>query len=154
MPGSVVLYLVDCLLLTLEIILSSKFLIVFKTLISQSLLKIVLSYGLHGMNLASIDIYATSYNVEKVVAKRPLIKEQSFILWHKRLGHISKERVERLIRNNILPTLDFSDLETCIDYCRGKLTKIKKRESTRSSDLLEIIHIDINGPYSSIICNS
>ena len=48
----------------------------------------------------------------------------------------------------IFPSLDFSDMETCVDCIKGKLTKIKKQVATRSSDLLEIIHIDINGPYS------
>ena len=36
---------------------------------------------------------------------------QSVCLWHKRLGHISKERLERLVKNEILPNLDFSNLD-------------------------------------------
>ena len=113
----------------------------------------VLSYGLYSLCLASSEVYSNSYNVEQI-AKRPLIKEKSSMLWHKRLGHISRERVERLIKFDILPNLDFSDLETCVDCCKGKLTKIKKKESTRSSDLLQIIHTDISGPYSPTICNN
>ncbi|KAK8936095.1 hypothetical protein KSP39_PZI012974 [Platanthera zijinensis] len=113
-----------------------------------------LSNGLYSLCLAPTNIYATTYNVERVSSKRPLIKEQSSMLWHKRLGHISRERVERLIKENILPTLDFSDLETCLDYCRGKMTKIKKKGSTRSSSLLEVIHTDISGPYSTTLCRN
>ena len=82
--------------------------------------------------LSSIEVYFTSYNIEHKISKRPLIKEKSSILWHKRLGHISRESVERLIKDNILPTLDFSDLKICVDCCRGKLTKIKKKKFTRS----------------------
>ena len=41
------------------------------------------------------------------------LKEKSSILWHKRLGHISKERMERLIKNEIIPDLDFSVFDTC-----------------------------------------
>nr|CAN72798.1 hypothetical protein VITISV_031251 [Vitis vinifera] len=48
----------------------------------------VLSYGLYRLSLLS----TCSYNVENNVAKRPLTKERSSLLWHKRLGHISKER--------------------------------------------------------------
>ncbi|KAK8946897.1 hypothetical protein KSP39_PZI006794 [Platanthera zijinensis] len=113
-----------------------------------------LSNGLYSLCLAPTNIYATTYNVERVTAKRPLIKEQSSMLWHKRLGHISRERVERLIKENILPALDFSDLEACVDCCRGKMTKIKKKGSTRSSSLLEVIHTDISGPYSTTLCRN
>ena len=35
--------------------------------------------------------------------------------WHKRLGHISKQRIERLIKEEILPDLDFSNFDTCVD---------------------------------------
>ena len=67
----------------------------------------VLSDGLYRLSLLS----TSSYNVENSVAKRPLTKERSSLLWHKRLGHISKERVERLISSGILPCLDSDDLE-------------------------------------------
>ena len=76
------------------------------------------------------------------------------MLWHKRLGHISRERVERLIKNDILPSLDFEDMEICVDCIRGKLSKAKNKGASRSSDLLEIVHTDISGPYSTTICGS
>ncbi|KAJ7975971.1 Retrovirus-related Pol polyprotein from transposon TNT 1-94 [Quillaja saponaria] len=85
---------------------------------------------------------------------RSLIKEKSSMLWHKRLGHISRERVERLIKDGTPPSLDFDDLETCVDCIRGKLTKTKKKGSTHSSELLEIIHTDISGPYSNTLCKN
>ena len=86
----------------------------------------ILSYGLYKLCLSSNEVCSTSYNIEHKIAKRPLTKEKSSMLCHKRLGHISRERVERLIKDNILPTLDFSDLETCVDCCRGKLTNKEK----------------------------
>ena len=67
------------------------------------------------------------------------------MLCHKRLGHISRERVERLIKNDILPSLDFEDMEICVDCIRGKLSKAKNKGASRSSDLLEIVHTDISG---------
>ena len=60
-----------------------------------------MSNGLYRLCLSPNDIYVT-YTAEKVVSKRPLPKEQSYALWHKRLGHISKDRVERLIKTNIV----------------------------------------------------
>ncbi|KAL6313621.1 hypothetical protein AAG906_006990 [Vitis piasezkii] len=87
----------------------------------------VLSDGLYRLSLLS----TCSYNIENNVAKRPLTKERSSLLWHKHLGHISKERVEHLI-------------EICVDCVKGKLTKNKKK----------IVHTDINGPYSTTLCGN
>ena len=50
------------------------------------------------------------------------LNEKSSILWHKRLGHISRQRMERLIKDEILPDLDFSDFDTCVDFIKDKLT--------------------------------
>ena len=111
-----------------------------------------MSNGLYRLCLSPNDIYVV-YTAEKVVSKRPLPKEQSYALWHKRLGHISKDRVERLIKTNILSALK-NDLETCVDCCRGKMTKIRKKTAVRSSDLLEVIHTDISGPYTATLCRN
>lgn len=76
-----------------------------------------------------------------------MIDESSAFLWHKRLGHISKERLERLVKNEILPSLDFTDLGICVDCIKGKQTKQTKKGATRSSQLLKIVHTDICGPF-------
>ncbi|KAH9782842.1 hypothetical protein KPL71_009093 [Citrus sinensis] len=57
--------------------------------------------------------------------KRKLEKENSASLWHKRLGHISKARLERLVSDEILGSLDFTDLDVCIECIKGKQTKIR-----------------------------
>ena len=91
-------------------------------------------------------------NVENIVSKRSFVNEKSSLLWHKILDRISNERVDRLIKDGILPSLDFGNLDTCIDYIRGKLTKTKKNGATCSFDLLEIVHIDISGHLISTLC--
>ena len=48
--------------------------------------------------------------------KRGVINEKYSILWHKRLGHISIERIERLVNDGILEALDFIDFDICVDY--------------------------------------
>ena len=111
-----------------------------------------MSNGLYRLFLSPNDMYV-GYTAEKVVSKRPLPKEYSYALWHKRLGHISKDRVERLIKTNVLPTLK-NDLETCVDYCRGKMTKIRKKTAVRSSNLLEVIHSDVSGLYKATLCRN
>lgn len=37
------------------------------------------------------------------------LNENSTTLWHKRLGHISKQRIQRLVDNGILGPLDLTD---------------------------------------------
>jgi hypothetical protein len=63
------------------------------------------------------------------------------------LGHISRGRIERLVKNESLPPLEFSDLEQCIDCIKGKYVKQIKKGANRSTSTLEIIHTDICGPF-------
>jgi hypothetical protein len=75
--------------------------------------------------------------------------ETSSKLWHCRLGHISRGGMERLIKEEILQPLDFSDLDHCIECIKGKFIKhVKKNGATRSSGVLEIIHTDICGLFN------
>ena len=75
--------------------------------------------------------------------KRCVINEDSFTLWHRRLGHISIDRIKRLVNDGVLSTLDFTDFETCVDCIKGKQTNKSKQGATRSSSILEIIHTHI-----------
>ena len=58
--------------------------------------------------------------------KRKLTNENSSSLWHKRLGHISKRRMERLVSNGILDSLDFADFEICTNCIKGKKTNTRR----------------------------
>jgi hypothetical protein len=54
------------------------------------------------------------------------------------------EGVERLIKEDIVNPLDFSNSDYCIDCIKEKYAKhVKKGEAKRSARILEIIHIDI-----------
>jgi len=66
-------------------------------------------------NLYAETLMTSHHNVG---TKHSLVNECSAFLWHKRLGHISKERMERLVKNEILTSLD------CI---KGKQTKHTKK---------------------------
>ena len=80
--------------------------------------------------------------------KRGVINEKSSILWHKRLGHISIERIKILVNDGVLETLDFTNFDICVDCIKGKQTNMTKKQSARrTSDILEIMHTDISGPY-------
>ena len=58
--------------------------------------------------------------------------------------------MERLVKDKILHNLDFSDLLTCIECVKGKLTsKVRKDMIVRCGDVLKLIHTDICGPFTS-----
>ena len=57
------------------------------------------------------------------------MNENLSILWHKRLGHISNQRIQRLVSDGILDPLDFSYFQVCIECIKGKQTNMKKRMS-------------------------
>ena len=52
-------------------------------------------------------------------------------------------RIERLVHTSILPPLEFSNLEQCIDYIKGKFIKKIKKDVKQSVGILEIIHIHL-----------
>ena len=79
--------------------------------------------------------------------KRKLSNENSLSLWHKRLGHISKRRIERLMSDGILDSLDFADFEIRTNCIKGKKTNTRRFGANRATDVLELIHTDIMGHF-------
>ena len=73
-----------------------------------------LSNCLYCLNLQNDDHYASMHVHENVGIKRCAVNENSYILWHRRLCHISIDRVKRLVNDGVLSTLDFTDFNTCI----------------------------------------
>ena len=78
--------------------------------------------------------------------KRCVMNEDSSMLWHRRLGHISIQRIKRLANDGVLSTLDFTDFHTCVDCIKEKQTNKSKKGAKRSTNILEIIHSDICCP--------
>lgn len=109
----------------------------------------ILIDGLYKLKLDGIFAETLLTLHPKVGTKRSIRDDSSSFLWHKRLGHISRERIERLVKNEVLPNLDFTDFGVCVDCIKGKQTKHTKKGVTRSSELLEIIHTDICGPFDA-----
>lgn len=82
------------------------------------------------------------------IANRKQKNQISSKLWHKRLGHISKERMNSLCKESVLSPIDFNDMdENCVECIKGKLTSLRKKGAIRSENLLELIHTDICGPF-------
>ena len=60
--------------------------------------------------ICSLDDYSVM-NVNDVTHKHKRDDEASLKLWHNRSGHISRGRIERLIREEILLSLNLSELD-------------------------------------------
>ena len=109
----------------------------------------VIGYGALSDGLFHIQSHNdVTYNSMHVIAglKRCVMNEGSSMLWHRRLGHISIERMNKLVNDGVLSTLDFADFETCVNCIKCKQTNKSKRGVKRSTNLLEIIHTDICCP--------
>jgi hypothetical protein len=79
-------------------------------------------------NVVCKDKVSSSTNVS---SKRKRCNDEiSVKLWHYRLCHISRGRIERLIKDDILIPLDFSNSDYYIDCIKGKYAKqVKKGEA-------------------------
>jgi hypothetical protein len=86
--------------------------------------------------------------------KRSLVDENSAWQWHKRLRHISIERIKRLVSDGVLQNLDFTNFGTCVDCIKEKQTIKTTKGGRRSYEILEIIHTDICGPFLTPYLNS
>ena len=60
--------------------------------------------------------------------------------------HISKQRIERLIKNEILSDLDLSDFDTCVDCI-----KVRNAKVDRCNKLLGVIHTDICWSFTHLV---
>ena len=83
----------------------------------------VIGYGAMSDALFHIQLHNdVTYNSMYVTVglKRCVMNEESSILWHRRLGHISIERIKKLVNDGVLSILDFVDFETCVNCIKGK----------------------------------
>ena len=100
----------------------------------------------NGISLLSIPV-----NMVQSISKCPRISDVSDVyLWHCRLGHINKNRINRLAQEGILEVSDCELLSTCESYLLAKMTKSSFTEKDeRATELLSLVHSDVCGPMSS-----
>ncbi|GJT73118.1 retrotransposon protein, putative, ty1-copia subclass [Tanacetum coccineum] len=88
---------------------------------------------------------SSMYNVSN---KRAKINLDSSYLWHCRLGHISKKRIEKLQHEGLLNSTDIQSLGKCVSCMSGKMArKPYSHQVERAKDLLGLIHTDVCGPF-------
>ena len=72
-------------------------------------------------------------------------KEVSTELWHKRLGHMSEKGLRILSKNEVLPGMKGTPLQTCVDCIMRKQHRVAFRSlaPSRKENILDLIHTDV-----------
>ncbi|GKB51803.1 zinc finger, CCHC-type containing protein [Tanacetum coccineum] len=80
--------------------------------------------------------------------KRAKLNLDSALLWHYRLGHINKKRIEKLQHNRLLDSTDIKSYEKCVACMSGKMArKPYSHQVEKVKDLLGLIYTDVCGPF-------
>ncbi|GJT12091.1 retrotransposon protein, putative, ty1-copia subclass [Tanacetum coccineum] len=87
------------------------------------------------------------YNVSNKRVKHNL---DSTYLWHCRLAHISKKRIEKLQHDRLLKSTDDESFDQCESCLFGKMTKKPFPHSTERAKDLGKIHTDVCGPLRHV----
>jgi len=93
-------------------------------------------------NSCSIESNEVFANVTKLTAKEK---------WHRALGHVNFQYLEKIVRDKLLDGLpDSLEKENmkCATCIESKMTNVPfENNRTKSKDVNEIIHTDLNGPH-------
>ncbi|KAL0420304.1 UNVERIFIED_CONTAM: Retrovirus-related Pol polyprotein from transposon TNT 1-94 [Sesamum latifolium] len=82
--------------------------------------------------------------------KRKVDNHENAQLWHARLGHISKDRIRKLVDSKSLEVDDLKNLPTCESFLKEKMTKKPfVGQSANANSLLDLVHTDVCGPLNT-----
>ncbi|GKA13373.1 retrotransposon protein, putative, ty1-copia subclass [Tanacetum coccineum] len=114
-----------------------------------SLFNVIPSNGIYEIDMHDLVPNVNSiYNVSTKRAKHNL---DSTYLWHCRLAHISKKRIEKLQQEGLLKSTYDESFDQCVSCLSGKMTrKSFPHRPERATDLLGIIHTDVCGPLRHV----
>ncbi|GJS10086.1 retrotransposon protein, putative, ty1-copia subclass [Tanacetum coccineum] len=107
------------------------------------------SNGIYEIDMSNLVPNVNSiYNVSNKRVKHNL---DSTYLWHCRLAHISKKRIEKLQHDGLLKSTDDESFDKCVSCLSGKMTrKSFPHRPERATDLLGLIHTDVCGPLRHV----
>nr|GEU52217.1 hypothetical protein [Tanacetum cinerariifolium] len=98
-----------------------------------------------------IDLYNSYTNESSIYVvsnKKAKLDLDSALLWHCRLGHISKKRMEKLQHNGLLNSTDLMAFEKYVSCMSRKMPrKPYTHQVEKAKDLLGLIHTDVCGPF-------
>ncbi|KAL0463254.1 UNVERIFIED_CONTAM: hypothetical protein Slati_0213000 [Sesamum latifolium] len=81
--------------------------------------------------------------------KRKINDNENAQIWHARLGHISKDRIRKLVDSKSLEIDNLDHLPTCESCLKEKMTKKPfVGQSAIANGLLDLVHTDVCGPLS------
>nr|GEV83518.1 hypothetical protein [Tanacetum cinerariifolium]GEV86442.1 hypothetical protein [Tanacetum cinerariifolium] len=107
------------------------------------------SNGIYEIDMSNLVPNINSiYNISNKRVKHNL---DSTYLWHCRLAHISKKRIEKLHHDGLLKSSDDESFDKCVSCLSGKMTrKLFPHHPERATDLLGLIHTDVCGPLRHV----
>ena len=71
--------------------------------------------------------------------------------WHLRLGHIGEDRATKLTLDGLISSFGLEPYPTCKSCLQGKMTRATfDGQNARVVDLLEIIHMNVYGPFNEM----
>ncbi|KAL0440030.1 UNVERIFIED_CONTAM: Retrovirus-related Pol polyprotein from transposon RE2 [Sesamum latifolium] len=123
----------------------------FKFLINKSCFYLVFDdvYHLIGTLVNGLYILQQSNLIMTAQHKRKLDNHENAQIWHARLGHISKDRIRRLVDSKSLEIDNLDHLPTYESCLKGKMTKKPfVGQSAIANGLLDLVHTDVCGPLS------
>ncbi|GKC01580.1 zinc finger, CCHC-type containing protein, partial [Tanacetum coccineum] len=101
-----------------------------------------------------IDLHCANSNdssIYDISNKRAKLNLDSTLLWHCRLGHISKKCIEKLQHDGLLNSTDIESFDKCVSCMSGKMTrKPYSHQVERAKDLLGLIYTDVCGPFRTV----
>ncbi|GKB74691.1 retrotransposon protein, putative, ty1-copia subclass [Tanacetum coccineum] len=103
---------------------------------------VVLKDGIYEIDLSNSNTNNSSMYV--VSNKRAKLNLDSTLLWHCRLRHISKKRIEKLQHDGLLNSTNIKSFEKCVSCMSGKMArKPYLHQVERAKDLLGLIHTNL-----------
>ncbi|GKA91092.1 retrotransposon protein, putative, ty1-copia subclass [Tanacetum coccineum] len=92
--------------------------------------------------------YENESSIYTVSNKRVKLDLDYALLWHCRLGHISKKCIEKLQHDGLLNSTDLGAFEKCVPCMSEKMArKPYTHQVERAKDLLVLIHTDVCSPF-------
>ncbi|GKB58389.1 zinc finger, CCHC-type containing protein, partial [Tanacetum coccineum] len=97
------------------------------------------------------NIYPNVISMYNVINKRAKHALDSYYIWHFRLRHINKKRMDMLQRDGLLQPTHKESHEKCKSCISGKMAqKPFPHQVERAKDLLGLIHTDVCGPFRTV----